>query len=186
MSDGTYKAGPPDWLAAALEVSPFDARPVLAGGEDPYQRLMDLADSTGPGRAMAVDAPFNPIPLRRVLAGRGFSSYGRRLGPDHWRVWFRHDGGADWERQAEVEIGAEGAASWREEDGLHIDVRKLQPPAPMIAILRLLDGLAAPEPVIVHHERMPHFLLPELAERGWRVARVVEDFANVRLWLERG
>ena len=184
MDKGDELAGPPDWLAAALEVEPFDVRPILADGEDPFSRLMERADGVEFGAAMVVDAPFNPIPLRRMLASRGFSSYGRRLSAAHWRIYFHHDGGADWERGAEVAVGPEGAASWREEDGLHIDVRKLQPPAPMVAILRLIDDAAA-ETVVVHHERMPHFLIPELAERGWRIGRVVEEFANVRLWLER-
>jgi len=179
-------AGPPDWLAEALEAEPFDVRPILADGEDPFSRLTERADAVEVGGTMVVDAPFNPIPLRRMLASRGFSSYGRRLSAAHWRIYFRHDGGADWERGAEVEIGAEGAASWREEDGLHIDVRKLPPPGPMVAILRLLEGLAAPETVVVHHERIPQFLIPELTERGWRIDRVVEEFANVRLWLEHG
>ena len=75
--------------------------------------------------------------------------------------------------------------SWQEEDGMHVDVRKLPPPQPMLAVLRLLETAPADGQVVVHHERVPQFLLPELAERGWRVARMAEEPANVRLWLER-
>jgi len=177
--------GPPAWLALALDTQPLDVRPVLAGGEDPFTLVMGHAEGIGAGQAMVVDAPFNPSPLRKVLAGRGFSSYARKLAEGHWRVFFLHDGAADWERQAEVVVMPEGAFTWDEDDGIHIDVRKLPPPQPMLAVLRLLDGLDGGRAVIVHHERMPHFLLPELAERGWRVARLAEEFANVRLWLER-
>ncbi len=188
--DGTVKdgkgGGPPEWLAEALAVEPFDVRPVLAVGDDPFLALMERASSVGFGGVLAVDAPFNPSPLRRVLASQGFSSYGRKLAEGHWRVFFRRDGGADWERGADIDLLPEGAACWREEDGLHVDVRKLTPPRPMLAILRLIDGPAAADAtLVVHHERMPHFLLPELAERGWRVARVDEAPVNVRLWLER-
>lgn len=179
------RSGPPDWLAQALDVPPFDVRPILAGGTDPFDALMERAEVVEADGVLVVDAPFNPAPLRRVMAGRGFSSYGRKLAEGHWRIFFRRDGGADWERAAEVEVLPEGAMAWREDDGVHVDVRKLKPPQPMVAILRLLDGLDAPETVVVHHERMPHFLIPELAERGWRVARVSEEFVNVRLWLER-
>lgn len=178
-------SGPPEWLALALEAPPLDVRPALALGEDPLGLIMEAADGVEFGGALVIDAPFNPSPLRRILAARGFSSYGRSLGPGHWRVFFLLNGGQDWERDAEVEVGPEGAMTWREEDGLHIDVRKLKPPQPMLAVLRLLDAAADGEVVVVHHERVPQFLLPELAERGWGVTRMAEEFANVRLWLAR-
>lgn len=183
LADGA-RSGPPEWLALALDAPPLDVRPALAAGEDPLSLIMEAADGVEFGGALVVDAPFNPSPLRRILAARGFSSYGRLLGPGHWRVFFVLNGGQDWERDAEVDVGPEGAMTWREQDGLHIDVRKLKPPQPMLAVLRLLDTAAASETVVVHHERVPQFLLPELAERGWRVVRMAEEFANVRLWLE--
>lgn len=179
------QAGPPEWLSLTLEAVPLDVRASLAAGEDPLCSILEAADSVEFGGVLVIDAPFNPSPLRRILAARGFSSYGRNLAPGHWRVFFHLNGGQDWERDAEVEVGPEGAMTWREDDGLHIDVRKLKPPQPMLAVLRLLEVAEANEVVVVHHERVPQFLLPELAERGWRIARMVEEFANVRLWLER-
>lgn len=191
MNDRTTDAategpsGPPEWLALALDVPPLDVRSALAVGEDPLSLILEAADRVDFGGALVVDAPFNPSPLRRVLAARGFSSYGRILGPGHWRVYFVLNGGQDWERDAEVAVGPEGAMTWREDDGLHIDVRKLKPPQPMLAVLRLLETTEPKEIVVVHHERVPQFLLPELAERGWGVSRMSEEFANVRLWLRR-
>ncbi|HTH15942.1 MAG TPA: DUF2249 domain-containing protein [Magnetospirillum sp.] len=187
MDDQTTdrRAGPPEWLAVALDARPVDVRPMLAAGEDPLSAIMEASDAVEFGGVLVVDAPFNPSPLRRILAARGFSSYGRRLGDGHWRVFFRLDGGQDWERDADVDVGPEGAMSWQEEDGLHIDVRKLPPPQPMLAILRLLEAVPAGQGAVVHHERVPQYLLPELAERGWTVARMSEEYANVRLWLER-
>lgn len=191
MNDRTTDAategpsGPPEWLALALDAAPLDVRPALAAGEDPLSLILEAADRVDFGGALVVDAPFNPSPLRRVLAARGFSSYGRILGPGHWRVYFVLNGGQEWERDAEVAVGPEGAMTWREDDGLHIDVRKLKPPQPMLAVLRLLETVAPADTVVVHHERVPQFLLPELAERGWGVSRMSEEFANVRLWLRR-
>lgn len=49
---------------------------------------------------------------------------------------------------------------------VHIDVRGLPPPDPMVAILRLIDsGLAGT--VIARLDREPVFLYPELEDRGW-------------------
>lgn len=177
--------GPPVWLARALEAEPFDVRPILAGGEDPFHVIMTRVEGVDPGGFLVVDAPFNPSPLRRVLAGRGFSSYARKMGEGHWRTFFHADGGAEWQDQAEVEVGPEGAMTWREEDGIHIDVRMLKPPMPLRAIVRLVEATAEDATIVVHHERDPVFLYPELAERGWRVARKEDAFANIRLWLVR-
>ncbi len=176
---------PPAWLAQALDLTPFDARPLVAAGEDPLTVLMGRAEAVMPGGFLVIDAPFNPSPLRRLLAGQGFSSYGTRLSPSHWRVSFHRDGAADWQRDADIEMLPEGALAWPEEDGLHVDVRKLPPPQPMLAILRLLDGPPPLATLVVHHDRMPHYLLPELAERGWRIHHMTEAAFDIRLWLQR-
>jgi hypothetical protein len=55
---------------------------------------------------------------------------------------------------------------WQSADGIHIDVRGLHPPEPMIEILKLLDRPDIPS-VIAHLDREPIFLYPELDERGW-------------------
>jgi uncharacterized protein (DUF2249 family) len=177
--------GPPEWLSLALDAVPLDVRPLLTQGVDPFATVMEAVADIEFGGSLVIDAPFNPSPLRRILAGRGFSSYGRKLSEGHWRVFFHLDGGVDWESGAEVDVGPEGAMTWREDDGLHIDVRKLAPPNPLVAILRAVDGAGPGETIVVHHEREPHFLAPELAERGWRIARVSAEVVNVRLWLER-
>lgn len=177
--------GPPEWLSLALDAVPLDVRPLLAQGVDPFATVMEAAAGIEFGGSLVIDAPFNPSPLRRILAGRGFSSYGRKLSEGHWRVFFHLDGGVDWESGAEVDVGPEGAMTWREDDGLHIDVRKLAPPNPLVAILRAVDAAPPGETIVVHHEREPHFLAPELAERGWHIARVSAEVVNVRLWLER-
>ncbi len=75
---------------------------------------------------------------------------------------------------------------WRDDQGEHIDVRGLPPPQPLVAILRLVheqgEGDVA---VIVHHDRDPLPLYPELAEIGWAAARLPSDASVVLLRLER-
>jgi len=76
---------------------------------------------------------------------------------------------------------------WSEPDGAHIDVRGLPPPQPLVAILRLVreTGDDAGAAVIVHHDRDPVLLYPELAELGWRADRVGGEPGEVRLRLTR-
>ena len=73
---------------------------------------------------------------------------------------------------------------WQEPDGLHVDVRGLGPPDPMVAILGHIDRPGQRGPVIVHHDRNPVYLFPELAERGWRAIRVAGEPGEVRLILK--
>jgi hypothetical protein len=56
---------------------------------------------------------------------------------------------------------------WRTADAVHIDVRGLDPPEPMIAILRALDGGEIDTALVAHLDRDPIFLYPELDDRGW-------------------
>ncbi len=72
---------------------------------------------------------------------------------------------------------------WSDYDGLHIDVRGLEPPDPMVAILGHLEQPGQTGPVTVHHDRQPIYLFPELAERGWTYQRIPGEPGEVRLVL---
>jgi Uncharacterized conserved protein (DUF2249) len=76
--------------------------------------------------------------------------------------------------------------TWQDGDGVHIDVRGLVPPQPLVAILSLVreqgDAGAA---VIVHHDRDPLLLYAELADIGWAAERIAVEPGEVRLKLSR-
>ena len=75
---------------------------------------------------------------------------------------------------------------WRDGEATHIDVRGLPPPQPLVAILRLVHSLAdGKTPVVVHHDRDPVMLHPELAEIGWSAERIASPAGEVRLLLRR-
>ncbi|MEO8134520.1 MAG: DUF2249 domain-containing protein [Betaproteobacteria bacterium] len=75
------------------------------------------------------------------------------------------------------------AANWREDGDIHIDVRGLPPPGPLLAILRLIDA-GDHVAIVVHHDRDPLLLYPELAERGWTAQRIPAPDGEVQLRLE--
>ena len=72
---------------------------------------------------------------------------------------------------------------WQEDDGWHIDVRGLPPPQPLVQILRLVQEVGAASAVIVHHDRDPQLLYPELAQIGWQAQRITAEPGEVRLRL---
>lgn len=81
------------------------------------------------------------------------------------------------------------AKVWPEPDGMHIDVRGLAPPQPLTQILRLVLEVAEGSPahagaaVIVHHDRDPVLLYPELLQLGWWAERIAGEPGEVRLRL---
>jgi hypothetical protein len=60
-----------------------------------------------------------------------------------------------------------GDRVWRTSDAVHLDLRGLQPPEPMVTILRMIDSGEAGTVLIAHFDREPIFLYPELDDRGW-------------------
>jgi len=180
----------PAWMDGFDEAAArrIDVRPILADGHDPFFEIMAVVDTVPAGGGLMIDAPFNPSPLRRVLAGKGFATFGQRLAPDHWCICCQ---------QGETEEAKPpprplptttelGAKMWRVGHGVHIDVRGLERPRPMIAILSLIDGAGHEGVITAHLDREPVFLYPELAERGWSYGIVPGEPDEVRLVLEKG
>lgn len=60
-----------------------------------------------------------------------------------------------------------GVKLHREEGRLHIDVRGLEPPEPLVAILSIIDPPDFNEPLTVIIDREPIYLYRELVERCW-------------------
>jgi Uncharacterized conserved protein (DUF2249) len=67
----------------------------------------------------------------------------------------------------------------------HIDVRGLPPPQPMVQILALVQRLPRHATLMVHHERDPLWLYPELLELGWWADVVDGEPCEVRLRIVR-
>lgn len=78
-----------------------------------------------------------------------------------------------------------GGRRWREGGGWHLDVRGLQPPQPLVAVLRLIESIDDSDPVVLHLDRDPVMLYPELTERGWVAEPLEGSDGEVRLRLCR-
>lgn len=68
-----------------------------------------------------------------------------------------------------------GIKIWQECDNVHIDVRGLVPPQPMVAILSLLKSKKVKHRLIIHIDREPIYLYPELDECGWLYKTTIID-----------
>lgn len=71
---------------------PLDVRPILAGGEEPLERILGAAARIPVHGTLEIVAPFEPIPLYRVLALRGFAHECQARGAAEFVVRFTQTG----------------------------------------------------------------------------------------------
>ncbi|HRP46904.1 MAG TPA: DUF2249 domain-containing protein [Trueperaceae bacterium] len=64
-----------------------------------------------------------------------------------------------------------------------LDNRGLEPPNPMIRTLEALDAMAPGDVLVIHNDRVPIYLLPQLVDAGaeYEVAEQPDGSAQVRI-----
>ncbi len=70
----------------------LDVRPILAGGGEPLERILGAAARVPLQGVLEIVAPFEPIPLYRVLALRGFAAEIEARGAEEFVVRFTQTG----------------------------------------------------------------------------------------------
>lgn len=75
-----------------------------------------------------------------------------------------------------------GARIWNAADGLHLDVRGLECPQPLVEVLRTIDR-GEVTALIVHLDQEPLLLYAELDDRGWNHEMLPTDANGVQLRL---
>lgn len=160
----------------------LDVRPILASGRDPFSTVMQAAAGVPVNGVMVVVAPFDPVPLRRVLETSGFSSDAVAHGPGEWEVTFRRDA-AETLMPGAVESRPERrtARVWNDQHETHVDVRGLDNGVAVQAVLEALDATPSGYTLIAHLDRNVDALYPELARRNREAAFVPGERAEVRL-----
>jgi hypothetical protein len=159
----------------------LDVRDELRNGREPFSRIMAAVEALAPDAVLRLRATFEPVPLFRVMAKRGFAHVARQEGAEDWSVWF-HRATRDTDDVAPVgtpvgapapaPVGAGAAAA----EEIVIDVRGLEPPEPMLRTLAALVTLPDGAVLVQRNERVPQFLLPILSERGFHYD--VDDSAS--------
>jgi hypothetical protein len=72
----------------ALRPAYVDARDDIRRGGEPFRRIMAAVIALGPAEALVVRAPFEPVPLYRVLSAQGLAHWTERHEADDWSAWF--------------------------------------------------------------------------------------------------
>lgn len=160
----------PDWLIGA-PVTRLDLRGTLAAGAEPFPAIMAALRALPAGTVLTLLTPFEPAPLRSLLTKRGWESH------TGWEgelcltsLWRRPD--ATIKDAPALDLTGRLTPG----DPATLDVRDLEPPLPLRAVLSALD--AGHLPLRVIHRRAPALLYPRLTERGlqWTVTETDGTF----------
>ena len=65
----------PSWLDKANIKISLDARPILAGGEHPLERVLQETAGLLPGEIYEIITPFPPMPMIEKLKALGFEHH---------------------------------------------------------------------------------------------------------------
>lgn len=172
-----------------FSVVELDVREDLRVGREPFSKIMGAVGGLGEREVLRLRAIFEPVPLFAVLEKRGLVYESVCDGPDDWSVWF-------WRPEkptAPAPIAAPDATApisvvpTDDESAIWLDVRGASPPAPMLRTLTALETLPRDRVLVQVNSRVPEFLFPVLAERGfaWQVDDSRIDRVLVRIWHAR-
>ena len=83
-----YVTEKPDWFLEDLVASEFDAREMLAAGEQPVNQVMADLNSLDKGAIYKVVAPFVPAPLLDKASSLGLAHWIQKTGDEEFAVYF--------------------------------------------------------------------------------------------------
>ncbi len=79
----------PVWLDKARIRITLDARPILASGEHPLQRVIEESATLQPGDIYEIITPFPPMPMIEKLTAMGFENFVEPAGNGLFHTYFR-------------------------------------------------------------------------------------------------
>lgn len=152
------------------EIIELDVRPVISSGSDPLNKIMQMVKMVQPGQVLKIINTFEPTPLILMLEKKGFETYVDEINDNLIETYFHKKEVKSFPDQEEEKPATNDWDIVLKKFGdkiQNVDVRHLEMPQPMITILDSLDHLPRETALYIYHKRIPVFLLPELAQRGF-------------------
>lgn len=169
------------------DVVEFDVRPIIDAGSDPLRLITERVKALPNGGVLKIINSFEPTPLILLLKKQGFEYYADKINDQLVETYFYKKEGAEILLD-EIKSASDWDDCTRKFSGnmQTIDVRNLEMPKPMLAILDALDHLPSETALFVYHKRIPVFLLPELKERkfDFRIKEVVDGEVHLLIFKE--
>ncbi len=152
----------------------LDVRPVLQAGNDPFNEIMGAVAKLKDEETLQIINTFEPIPLIAKMKAKGYNSWTERPEAGIIHTFFKKDSAVQVNEEL-PEVKASDELSFQEKVDFFgdkkrtIDVRHLEMPEPMVAILKEIETLDDDHALFVEHKKMPQFLLPELKNRNYMI-----------------
>lgn len=164
----------------------IDVRPDIAAGREPFSKIMNAASGLNPGQKLLLIAPFEPVPLFRVMEKRGFS-HAAAEGPDGvWEIMFTLvSQGAAPSVESTTDEPQDPRRTSAITEFVEVDARGLEPPQPMVRILETLSVLAEGAELRARTDRRPLHLYPELEKRGYQARTEESPEGGFRTCIQR-
>lgn len=166
------KIKPIDFSRSAAETE-LDVRPYIEKSQDPLKIIMSAIKKLEPQERLKILNTFKPTPLINLLSEKGFSSHTEFKEDNLVITWFeKTDNSINPEELPAAPEPAQHSqfdevVNRYEKDHIrYIDVRHLETPQPMLAIIENIETLPEKDLLYIHHKKIPVFLLPELEKRG--------------------
>ncbi len=156
------------------KVISLDVRPVIKSGNDPFAKIMSAVGKLADHETLQIINIFEPIPLINKMKEMGYNSTTERPEPGVVHTFFKKDSTVQGKEDF-IETEASDAISFQQKVDFFgdkkrtIDVRHLEMPEPMVAILMEIESLEDDHALFVEHKKMPQFLLPELKNRDYNI-----------------
>ncbi|MER2996746.1 DUF2249 domain-containing protein [Pontibacter populi] len=156
----------------------------IATGNDPFLKIMKAVEEIGENNALLIINTFEPTPLIAILKKKGYSFWCeiKSVNLVHTYFWLDAETGTTAGETIKFETGGFEDVLARFAGKIkRIDLRAMEMPQPMVTILGELEVLPQQEALYVVHKRVPQFLLPQLAERGFNITIKEVDHNQVDL-----
>lgn len=150
----------------------LDVRSIIEGGNDPFNKIMEIEKGLEIGQTLEIINSFEPIPLINKLKRKGYTTWTEKEENGTVHSFFKKDVNVREDEKSEVEeVILDFDEKYKEFVGKlkQIDVRHLEMPEPMTTILEELELLPEGNALFVEHKKVPQFLLPELKARNFEI-----------------
>lgn len=153
----------------------LDVRDILKDGKDPFNIIMDTLAGLANDSVLKIINTFEPTPLISILSKKGYLHNTVVIEKQLVYTYFIKESKYTIDNKVIVnDSGSDEITTILKSFGNNIkeiDVKLLEMPLPMALILNELSTLPDGHILFVHHKKVPKFLFPELAERGyqWRI-----------------
>ncbi|MDP3468139.1 MAG: DUF2249 domain-containing protein [Daejeonella sp.] len=150
-------------------IIPLDVRAMLAEGNDPLRLIQQYVKELKEGQVLKIINTFEPTPLIKLLEKQGFESYVDQIEKNLIETYFYRNKPAEINQAIPEGVESDWNQLLKQYDNkmIELDVRHLEMPGPMMAILEELEKLDYGKALYVHHKRIPVFLLSELKDRNF-------------------